>query len=130
MDETILKTIQTDFITCHVFLRKVSGIMRKDKITKYPIFVVMENESTLDLGVPIIRSEEVGTTFTFNASHLEDLVNKDIISAEKTKQFIDNYKHPDNYCCVFVALEAQSSIIYIPYEAEKLWEPIDKSLLN
>jgi hypothetical protein len=125
-----LQILHKDFAICKKFLQTVSLALRKDGVSKYPIFVALHEDIDLDIGVPIIRSEETGTYFSINASHLEDFVNKKIIEKEKAEIFISNYKDPEKFCCIFFSEPEVSSFAFIPYSNDTVWEPKNREQLN
>jgi hypothetical protein len=55
---------------------KLSKTLLNEEVSKYPIFVAVFEDQDLDLGIPILSREEIGSAFTFNASHLEEFANK------------------------------------------------------
>jgi len=130
LNQELIQLLQQDFAVCKNYLRKVGLTIMSEGISKFPIFAAVTETIDLDIGVPIIRHEELGTHYTFNASHLEDFVNKQIIDEKNTNVFIDNYKDPLKYCCVFLSDPSDSSFIFIPYDAETVWEPKNREELN
>jgi hypothetical protein len=101
LNQELIQLLQQDFTICKNYLRKVGLTIMGEGISKFPIFAAVTEAIDLDIGVPIIRHEELGTHYTFNASHLEDFVNKQIVDEQKTSVFIDNFKDPSKYCCIF-----------------------------
>lgn len=85
----LIQLLQQDFTVCKNYLRKVGLTIMDEGISKFRIFAAVTETIDLDIGVPIIRHEELGTHYTFNASHLEDFVNKQIVEEQKTKVFIE-----------------------------------------
>lgn len=130
MNNESLKILQHDFAICRNYLRKVSQTMIEENITKFPVFAALPEEADLDVGVPVLRREELGTSYTFNASHLEDLANKEIIAADKRSVFVENYKDPAVYCCILMIDAESTGFVFIPYDQEVVWEPKNRELLN
>lgn len=130
MNNETLKILQHDFVICRNYLRKVSESMIAEKISNFPVFAAIPDETDIDVGIPVLRKEELGTHFTFNASHLEDLANKEIISEDKRPIFIENYKDPAAFCCILMIDTEGSGFIFIPYDQEVVWEPKNRELLN
>ena len=125
-----MNLLHNDFTACKVFLQTLATALRKDGVSNYPIFVAVHDDFDLDIGVPVIRNEEVGTFYSFNASHLEDFVNKKIITEEKIEAFISNYKEAEKFCCIFLSEPEESSFLFIPYSSDMIWEPKNRELLN
>jgi hypothetical protein len=130
LNQDNIQLLQQDFVICKNYLRKVALTIINEGISKYPIFIAMNSDIDLDLGVPIIRQEELGTNFTYNASHLEDFVNKDIVSVEKSPVFIENYKNAEKFCCLLLSENKDASFVFIPYDSETVWEPKNREELN
>ncbi len=42
-------------------------------------------------------------------------ISKDLIDKAKSEQFIENYKDPEEFCCLFVIDQAFTRFVYIPY---------------
>ncbi len=88
MNNEVIKILQNDFVICRNYLRKVSETMIAEEISNFPVFAAIPEDTDIDIGIPVLRKEELGTNFTFNASHLEDLANRNIISEDKREVFI------------------------------------------
>jgi len=130
MNKEQLDLLQKDFIVCKNYLRKVASTLVDEGISKYPIFVALFDETDIDIGIPILRKEELGTSYTFHASHFEDFTNKNIVIEEKRAAFMENFKDPKLFCCIFVVSYEESNFVFIPYDNEVTWEPTQRELLN
>lgn len=118
MDEELLKQLSEDLSVCREYLRQVSSAMRKGDVSKFPIFIAHREE--IDLGVPIIPHAEMDLFWSFSASHLEDLVNKKIISEDKVEEFKKVYKDPHLFICIFMIDTEDGSFVFIPYDKTNL----------
>lgn len=116
MDPEIFNSLHSDLDVCRDYIRQISKSMVKGDVSKYPIFVAMRGEMDVDMGVPIINRNDFDISWSFNASHLEEFVNKNVVSAEKVEEFKRTYKSPDEYMCVFVAEEGAMSFVYMPFD--------------
>lgn len=119
LDEELFNTLHDDLEICRDYIRQVSLSMIKSGVSKYPIFVAVRSEGDVDLGLPIINRAEFDITWNFNASHLEDFVNKGLIQKDKAADFIKTYKDPAVYMCIFVADETSGSFAFMPYHRSK-----------
>jgi len=119
LDEEIYQSLHEDLDTCRDYIRQISLGMIKGHVSKYPVFIAMRGEIDFDLGLPIINRNDFDTTWSFNASHLEDFVVKGIISKEKAPDFIKTYKNPEHFMCVFVAEEGAMSFVFMPYDKNR-----------
>ena len=104
--------------------------MLKGKVSKYPIFIAVRSLTDIDLGLPIINSEELDLTWNINASHLEDFVNSNIIHQDRLEDFMKNYRDPNDFMCIFIAEEGMMSFIFMPYEKPQNTLDISKEQLN
>jgi hypothetical protein len=104
--------------------------MLKGKVSKYPIFIAIRSLEDIDLGLPIINRDELELTWSINASHLEDFVNSNIIHQERLADFMENYKDPQEFMCIFIAEEGMTSFIFIPYEKPPGKLKVSKEQLN
>ncbi len=90
---------------------QAADVILNEHVSKYPIFIVHQQE--LEMGVLLI---EAGQKFKWSvqASTLEEFVTKDLIFMEKAPEFIETYKNPEEYLCLFVLSELGAQFIYIP----------------
>jgi hypothetical protein len=119
LDEEIYKSLHDDLEICRDYIKQISHGMTKGDVTKYPIFVAMRGENDIDLGLPIVNRADFDISWNFNASHLEEFVSKGVVVREKAKDFIEAYKNPSEYMCVFVAEEGATSFVFMPYDRNR-----------
>jgi len=100
----------------------VDTILEKD-ISKYPIMVVHQHE--LEIGIPLIRREEVKGNWSVNASTLEEFVAKQVIAEALVDRFRSVYKDPEQDLCLFVLSELGATFIFLPREESKAISGID-----
>lgn len=93
-------------------LGEAADIIRDQDVSKYPIFVLHQQE--MAMGIPVIEKEKNGGKWNINASTLEEFVSKNIIFDEKIDEFIKAYKDPDVQLCLFVLSELGANFIYLP----------------
>jgi hypothetical protein len=93
-------------------MSQASDIIRDQDVSKYPIFVVHQNE--VSVGIPIIEREKHDGNWNINASTLEEFVTKNIIFNEKVDEFITSYKDPELNLCVFTLSELGANFIFLP----------------
>ncbi len=127
-NEEFLLQLGEDLNTCREYLRQVSNAMRKGEVSKYPIFVAHQDD--VDLGVPIIHKSEMDLNWNFSASHLEDFVNRKIILDSKAPEFINAYRDPAVFMCIFLIDNEKGHFIFIPYENREHAAPNSHPELN
>lgn len=119
LDEEIYKSLHDDLEICRDYIRQIALGMIRGSVSKYPIFVATRGTNDIDLGLPIVQKEDFDIGWNFSASHLEDFVNKGIVNRSKAPDFIQTYKDPEQYMCVFVVEEASPSFVFMPYGRAK-----------
>lgn len=117
-EEETYQSLQRDLETCRHYIRQIAAGMIKGEVTRYPIFVATRGENEIDMGLPIVNRADFDISWNFNASHLEEFVAKGVVLKEKAQEFIQVYKNPAEFICVFVAEEAIASFVFLPYEKD------------
>ena len=51
-------------------------------------------------------------------TYLEEFLQRGLVDKNKQELFTENYKDPDEYCCLFVIDEDFHRFIYIPYPTD------------
>jgi hypothetical protein len=93
-------------------LGQASDVIRDQDVSKYPIFVIHQQE--VEIGLPLYDKEKQGGLWNINASSLEEFVSKNIVHDEKANEFIENYKDPELNVCAFVLSELGANFIFLP----------------
>ena len=111
----LLKILEEDTTLCKDYLQQIAVEILDNDISKYPIFTATLLDS-LEIGKRIIDKEEYDIEWSYYASHLEDFVNRGIISMDKTDAFREAYKDPRQFICLFVVFdENDMSFVFLPY---------------
>ena len=108
-----LGTITKDFATASDTIREASYQIRKREISQYPVFVFARQ--TVQLGSLLINGDELDSQWHVFASYLEILTQQGIGDPDKTADFMETWKDPDEFCCLFVVDEEFTNFVYIPY---------------
>ena len=119
LDEELFKSLHDDLEICRDYIHQIALGMIKGNVSKYPIFIATRGESDIDLGLPIINRSDFDIAWNFNASHLEDFVNKGLVRKEKAEDFIKAFKNPEQFMCVFVVDERDGSFVFMPYDRNR-----------
>jgi len=109
-----LGTITKDFVKVCDTLKEASYHIRDRGFSKYPIFPMARNQEP-PVGLLLIRKQEITAEWNYNASYIDEFVQRKLIDKEKEKDFIANYKDPDEFCCLFVIDGEFTRFVYIPY---------------
>lgn len=114
IQEDTIKSIDMDITSYEDYLKEVTELMISNKVSKYPIFV-LHQEQEIQLGSPIIDSFRSKTKWSVNASHLEEFVNKKLLQPEKVDGFRATYKNPLEHLCIFVFKPQHAGFIFRPF---------------
>jgi hypothetical protein len=110
--ENELKTIEKLLKLNRNTLRDAADTIRMEGVSKYPIFVISQNETMV--GIPLMQSGQLPNDWVINASTLEEFHAKRIIFDEKIDDFRTLYKKNGEDICVFAILEEGSKFLFVP----------------
>ncbi len=113
VNRRLLGLISQDFVKISDQLKEASYQIRKRGFSENPIFVAAQKE--LDLGILLIKKEELDNEWSYRASFLDEFVQRGLIGAESVELFRENYKQPDEYCCLFVVQGDFAGFVFIPF---------------
>ena len=111
-----LGTISKDFLVVSETLKEAAYEIRKRGFSDYPIFPISKID--LPIGQLLIGKHEMATSWNYNATYLDEFVQRGIISEDKQDEFKESYKDPDEFCCLFVIDDGFTNFLYIPYPEE------------
>lgn len=109
-----LKSLEADLKFYSESIKEVATEIMVEGISDHPIFVAHQHE--VKLGEPILDKDELNTNWTIHASTLEEFVEKGIIHSEKKVRFIQHYKNPNEFMCLFVIVPEGANFIFFPYQ--------------
>ncbi len=112
-NESPLKSLEKDLLFYEDPIKEVSKDIRKSGISRFPIFIAYQHE--VKLGELILSHEELGTSWSINASTMEDFLEKNLILKEKQDFFEINYKDPNKFICLFVMVPEGANFVFFPY---------------
>ena len=108
-----LGTITKDFAEVADTLKEAAYQIRKRGFSEYPIFPIAKND--IPIGQLLIAKEEMNTTWNYNASYLDEFVQRNLVDPEKLEVFKEAYKNPDEFCCLFVVDMDFTKFTFVPY---------------
>src|SRR5690625_1641704 len=109
-----LESLKVDVDFYKQSIKEVSADLLAEGYTLYPIFVAHQHE--VALGELFLERTELGTQWSIQASSLEEFVDKGVIKEDKKQFFLQNYKDPHKYICLFVIVPEGANFVYYPYE--------------
>jgi len=114
--ESPLKSLETDLRLYSESIREVAVEIMVEGLTSYPIFVAHQHE--VKLGEVILNKDDLNTDWNINASTLEEFVEKGVIKKELRERFIDTFKNPHEFMCVFAIVPEGANFVFFPYGKE------------
>jgi hypothetical protein len=111
-DAKYLGTITQDFVVVAETLKETSYNIRKNGF-EYPIFPICKED--LGVGQLLLHRSEIALQWNYNVSLLDEFVQRKLITEENIKVFKENYKNPDEFCCLFVIDKEFMNFVYVPY---------------
>ena len=112
LDYKEIGKITSDFIKVSDQLKITNQKIIENKFSKYPIIIL--SKENINFGTLLIDFNEIlNNKWKYFASYLEILLEKKIIS--NIQAFKENYKNHEEFCCLLVAENNNSKIIFIPY---------------
>ncbi|UII23476.1 hypothetical protein [Fulvivirga ligni] len=108
-----LGQISEDFVVVSDTLKEASYQIRKRGFSDYPIFPISKIE--LPIGQLLVGKTELAVNWHYNASYLDEFVQREIVAEDALEEFKANYKDPDEFCCLFVVDEDFTNFVFIPY---------------
>lgn len=113
VNKKLLGLISQDFVKVSDQLKEASYQIRKRGFSEHPIFVVSRDET--ELGLLLIGREELANKWNYRASFLQEFVDRNLVGQESVELYKENYKNPDEYCCLFVIEGDFAGFIFVPY---------------
>ncbi|WP_428659655.1 hypothetical protein [Runella sp.] len=113
VNRRLLGLISQDFVKISDQLKEASYQIRRRGFSENPIFVAVQND--IDLGILLVTKNELENEWAYRASFLDEFVQRGLIGAESIEMFRENYKNPDEYCCLFVVQGDFAGFVFIPF---------------
>jgi len=113
INQKLMGKVSSDFIKVFEHLKEASYQIIKRKFSENPIFILTENP--VEIGATLFHQNDFKTTYEYRASFLEEFISRNMIGEESIEFFKENYKDPEEYCCLFVIDQAFAGFIYLPF---------------
>ncbi|MFD2037292.1 hypothetical protein ACFSKL_21015 [Belliella marina] len=111
-----LGTITKDFLNVSEILKEASYQVRSRKFSKFPIFPISKEEQPI--GQLLLGKEEKNLDWNYYITYVDEFIQRKLIAEELREEFENNYKNPDEFCCLFVMDKEFTSFVYIPFPEE------------
>ncbi|MCO4294032.1 hypothetical protein NF867_14290 [Solitalea sp. MAHUQ-68] len=106
--------LEKDLQLYNEVIREVAFDIIDAKLSDFPIFVAHQHEASL--GQTILDKNELKTSWNINASTLEEFIEKNVIAKERQEYFVNNFKDPKQYMCLFVVVPQGANFVFYPYK--------------
>lgn len=113
LDKKLLGKVSSDFIKVCEHLKEASYQIRKRKFSEFPIFVLALD--SVDVGNTLFNKSDFNTLYDYKASFIEEFLEREIVGKESEGLFKENYKDPEEYCCLFVIDQNFAGFVYVPF---------------
>ncbi|MEM0940215.1 MAG: hypothetical protein AAF600_16905 [Bacteroidota bacterium] len=114
LDSKYLGQISGDFVKVAEPLKEASYAIRKQEFSKYPVFPMCQVQQPI--GQVLIEAFQAENDWHYYASFLEEFSERGVIENEKV--FKENYKNPDEFCCLFVIDHQFTNFVFVPYPVD------------
>ncbi|MDN5283792.1 MAG: hypothetical protein JWR38_66 [Mucilaginibacter sp.] len=94
-------------------IHEVSVEIMMEGLSSYPIFIAHQHQ--LKLGEVILDRNDLNSEWSIHASTLEEFTERGVIKPELKDRFINSYKNPNDFMCVFVVVPEGANFVYFPY---------------
>lgn len=115
--ERELKSLKDDVRFFAAQLKEVAADVMQEGYSQYPVFVAHQHE--VALGEVLFDKDEYQRAWTFNATVLEELLDKKVVHVHKREAFEKAYKNPLKHACIFWITTDGASFVFVPYGKEE-----------
>ncbi|SFC68372.1 hypothetical protein [Spirosoma endophyticum] len=113
VNRELMGAISSDFVKVADQLKEASYQIRKRGFSDYPVFVASRRE--IPVGQLLIAADEIENKWNYKASFVDEFIQRELIGSNSIDLWKENYKAPDEYCCLFVVHGDFAGFVYIPY---------------
>lgn len=111
LDPKYLGKISSDFVKVAEQLKEASYQIRKRGFSKYPVFPVSKIDQPI--GQLLYQVGQMENTWNYYASFMEEFAQRELFEDEN--KFVEAYKDPDEYCCLFIIDREFTNFVFIPF---------------
>ncbi len=111
--ESPLLSLERDLKLFKESIHEVAVEIMMEGLSSYPIFIAHQHE--LKLGEVILDRNDLNSEWSIHASTIEEFTERGVIKPELKDRFINSYKNPNDFMCVFVVVPEGANFVYVPY---------------
>jgi hypothetical protein len=108
-----LLSLETDLRFFNESIKEVAIEIMVEGLSSYPVFIAHQHE--IALGEVILDRHDINSEWSIHASTLEEFIERGVIKKELKQRFIDTYKNPHDFMCVFVIVPEGANFVFFPY---------------
>jgi hypothetical protein len=108
-----LLSLETDLRFFNESIKEVAIEIMVEGLSSYPIFIAHQHE--IALGEVILDRHDINSEWSIHASTLEEFMERGVIKKELKERFVDTYKNPKDFMCVFVIVPEGANFVFFPY---------------
>ena len=108
-----LESLEIDLKFLNDSIKEIAVEIMVEGLSKYPIFIAHQHE--VALGELIFDRHELNLDWTIQASTMEEFIERGVINKDLKQRFIDTYKNPNKFMCVFVIVPEGANFVFFPY---------------
>jgi len=112
--ESPLISLERDLKFFNDSIHEVATEILMEGLSNYPIFIAHQHD--LQLGEVILDRHDLNSTWSIHASTLEEFLERGVIKKELRERFVDTYKNPSKFICVFVVTPEGANFVFVPYQ--------------
>ncbi|WP_258105797.1 hypothetical protein [Marinoscillum sp. MHG1-6] len=109
-----LGQISSDFVKVAELLKEASYQIRKRGFSEHPVFPISKND--LPIGQLLYEAGKMENEWNYYASFAEEFLERKLI--EDKEVFVQAYKDPDEFCCLFIVDKDFTNFLFIPYPVD------------
>lgn len=111
--ESPLTSLKKDLDFYKDSIREVAVEIITEGLSAYPIFIAHQHE--VAVGEMILDRTELATEWSIHASTLEEFVERGVIKESRKDHFVQKYKKPEDFMCLFVVVPEGANFVFYPY---------------
>ena len=113
VNRKLLGIISSDFVKVADHLKEAAYQIKKRGFSDTPLFVV--SQTPTEIGTLLFQAGELQQEWNYKASFLEEFVARELIAENAVELFKENYRDPEEFCCIFLIHNDFAGFVYIPY---------------
>ena len=116
LDGKYLGIISEDFVQVADLIKEATYQVKARKISAHPIVVACRVMQPI--GQLFVPAGQHDLVFNYFLTYVYEFVQRELMDDEGLARFVETYKDPEEYCCLFVVEETFTNFVFIPYPDE------------